>query len=87
MYQWGLIALSKCPLEGWIFGAKRATNGTPLTLQNEKSEKRAEVAFEISQHTQLLRQVSAKSVDYHLWPLEHFLRQGHLNYTEHLNVS
>ena len=23
------IALSKCPLEGWIFGAKRATNGTP----------------------------------------------------------
>ena len=30
----GFIALSKCPLEGWIFGAKRATNGTPLKLQN-----------------------------------------------------
>ena len=22
IYQWGLIALSKCPMEGWIFGAQ-----------------------------------------------------------------
>ena len=37
-----------------------------------------EVAFEISYHTQLLCQVSAKSVDHNVWPLEHFLRQWHL---------
>ena len=36
------------------------------------------MAFEISYHTQLLCQVSAKSVDHHFWPLEHFLRRGHL---------
>ena len=34
------------------------------------------MAFEISYHTQLLCQVSAKSVDHLFWPLEHFLRQG-----------
>ena len=28
-YQWGLITLSKFPLEGWIFGAQRAKNETP----------------------------------------------------------
>ena len=25
----GFMALSKCPLEGWIFGAQRAKNETP----------------------------------------------------------
>ena len=37
------------------------------------------MAFEISNYTQLLCQVSAKSVDPNLWPLEHFLRQWHLS--------
>ena len=32
-----------------------------------------------SHNTQLLCQVSAKSVDHNFWPLEHFLRQWHLN--------
>ena len=32
-----------------------------------------------SHYTQLLCQVSAKSVDHNFWPLEHFLRQWHLN--------
>ena len=71
------MALSKCPLEGWIFRAKRAKNETPPPppyLQDEKSEKWAKVAFEIFHHTQLLCQVSAKSVDHNFWPLEHFLR-------------
>ena len=37
------------------------------------------MAFEISHHTQPLCQVSSKSVDHNFWPLEHFLRQWHLN--------
>ena len=37
------------------------------------------MAFEISHYTQLLCQVSAKSVDHNFWPLEHFLRQWHLS--------
>ena len=36
------------------------------------------MTFEISHHSQLLSQVSAKPVDYNFWPLEHFLRQWHL---------
>jgi len=28
------MALSKYPLEGWVFGAQRAKNETPLKLQN-----------------------------------------------------
>ena len=37
------------------------------------------MTFEISHHTELLSQVSAKSVDHKFWPLEHFLRQWHLS--------
>ena len=36
------------------------------------------MAFEISHYTELLCQVSAKSVDHNFWTLEHFLRQWHL---------
>ena len=45
--------------------------GPPLKLQNKQSKKWAEVAFEISYHTQILRQVLAKWVDYPFWLLEH----------------
>ena len=27
--KWGLMALSKCPLEGWTFGSQTAKNETP----------------------------------------------------------
>ena len=37
------------------------------------------MAFEISHYTQLLCQVSAKSVDHNFWPLEQCLRQWHLS--------
>ena len=37
------------------------------------------MAVEISYQTQLLCQVSVKSVDHNFWPLEHFLRQCHLS--------
>ena len=50
----------------------------PLKLQNKQSERGAKVAFEISYHTYQTF-VSAESVEHHVWPLEHFLRQGHLN--------
>ena len=60
-------------------GAVWATNATPLKLQNKQSESWTKKAFEISYHTQLLYQVSAKLVDDHFWPLEHLLRQEHLN--------
>ena len=39
--------------------------------------------FEVPHHTQLLCQVSAKSVDHNFWPLEHSLRQWHLE-VEHV---
>ena len=45
--------------------------------KTKTSEKWAKVAFKISYYTQLLCQVSAKSVDHNVWPLEHFLRQRH----------
>ena len=45
------------------------------------------MAFEISHHTQLLCQVSAKSVDHNFWPLEHFLRQWHLSKMAGFNIS
>ena len=32
------MALSKCPLEGWIFGAKRAKNETPPSPRNSKTK-------------------------------------------------
>ena len=51
----------------------------PPKLQNKQSESWTKKAFEISYHTQLLYQVSAKLVDDHFWPLEHLLRQEHLN--------
>ena len=59
-------------------GALRVTNRTPHETPEQQLEKWAKVAFEISYHTQLLRQVSAESVDHQFWPLEHLLRQGHL---------
>ena len=62
-------------------GAVWATNATPPPpkLQNKQSESWTKKAFEISYHTQLLCEVSAKLVDDHFWPLEQLLRQGHLN--------
>ena len=39
-YQWGLMALSKCPLESWIFGAQRAKNDRPpiTKTKSQRSE-------------------------------------------------
>ena len=74
----------KCYLEGWIFGASLATNGHPVKLLNRQSEKWSKKAFEISYQTQLLRQVSAELVDHKFWPLEHFLRQGHVEHESFL---
>ena len=61
-------------LEGWIFGAQRAKNETPPVTPKLKVREVSQSGFEISHHTQLLCQVSAKSVDHNFWPLEHFLR-------------
>lgn len=74
----------KCYLEGWIFGASLATNGHPVKLLNRQSEKWSKKAFEISYQTQLLRQVSAELVDHKFWPLEHFLRQRHVEHESFL---
>ena len=60
------------------FWCSRGKNETPPVTPRLKSEKWAKVAFEISHHTQLLCQVSDKSVDHNFWPLKHFLRQWHL---------
>ena len=74
----------KCYLEGWIFGASLATNGHPVKLLNRQSKKWSKKAFEISYQTQLLRQVSAELVDHKFWPLEHFLRQRHVEHESFL---
>ena len=39
IYQWGLITLSKFPLEGWIFGAERAKNEPPPCYSKTKSQR------------------------------------------------
>ena len=36
------MALSKCPLEGWIFGAQRAKNETPPVINSKTKSKRSE---------------------------------------------
>lgn len=58
--------------------SRRMKFGAPLKLQSKQSKKWTKMAFKISYHTQLLCQFSAKLVDHYFWPLEHFLRQGHL---------
>ena len=78
---YGTFKMSPGRLDFWCLkGKKRHHPPPPPTpkLQNWKSEKWAKLAFEIPHWTQLLCQVSAKSVDNNVWLLEHFLRQWHL---------
>ena len=37
--KWGLMALSKCPLEGWTFGSQTAKNETPPCSSKTKSQR------------------------------------------------
>ena len=55
------MALSKCLLEGWIFGAQWAKMIDPLPPTPK---------LKVREVSQLLFQVSAKSVDHNFWPLE-----------------
>ena len=76
---YGTFKMSPGRLDFWCLKGKTwHPPPPPLKLQNWKSEKSAKLAFEIPHWTQLLCQVSAKSVDNNFWPLEHFLRQWHL---------
>ena len=64
IYHWGLITLSKCPLEGWIFGAKRAKNETPpVTPKLKVSEVSQSGFWNISSHP-----TSVPSVSQNGWP-------------------
>ena len=60
-------------------GKKWDTPPPPVTPKLKVRELSQSEISEISHHTQLLCQVSAKSVDHNFWPLEHFFGQWHLN--------
>ena len=51
----------------------------PPTRHSKTKSQRSEPKWLLKYHTQLL-QVSARSSDHNFWPLEHFLRQWHLNW-------
>ena len=76
---YGTFKMSPGRLDIWCSKGKKwhPPPPTPKLIVREV-RKWAIVAFEISHYTQLLCQVSAKSVNHNFWPLEHFLRQWHL---------
>jgi len=39
------MALSKCPLEGWVFGAQRAKNETPPETPKPKVREVSQIGF------------------------------------------
>ena len=57
--KWGLMALSKCPLEGWTFGSQTAKNETPPVAPKLKVREVNQIGFQnISSHPTSVRSFS-----------------------------